>query len=111
MGIVGARAAIDEGDFAEPLGRLDDRQQRFPAFLRQPAMGGYAYRSLEYRVKIRRGVVPGKQPLPGGQGQEDGGLQQSLAEVRRQLGKPGAFLEPGQVIGGVGHGWGVGLVS
>ncbi|MNT65710.1 hypothetical protein D3C72_2037120 [compost metagenome] len=75
VGIVGAWLAIEQADFAEPVRRLHQAQQRFLALL---ADGTDAHRAFKHRVQATGRIATLEQPLARRQAPQPGHRQQAI---------------------------------
>ena len=85
------RLAIEQADFAEPVRRLHQTQQRLFALLAHRAD---AHGALEHRVQTARRIAALEQALPRRQPPLPGRRQQTILKGRRQMTEPLATHQP-----------------
>ncbi|MNF99064.1 hypothetical protein D3C84_819500 [compost metagenome] len=100
IGIVGARLAVEQGNLAEPVGRLDQAQQGLLALTADRA---HADRALQHGIQAAGRVAATEQALAGAQLAQAGLAEQGILQGGGQVAEP----VPGEQLraqgGGSGH--------
>jgi hypothetical protein len=100
---VGTRLAIEQGDLAEPVGRLDQGQQ---CLLAVTADRADPHHPLQHGIQAAGRIAAAEQALPRLQLQQARLAQQLVAQGTGQMAEPLAAFQQGAIEGGgFGHGF------